>query len=168
MLPKDKLNEKQKAQTAIQLSREGFRLGYGGPFGALIVDRKTDRIWSAGVNMVLSKNQCIAHAEIVAIVNAQHKLNNYDFNAAGGDFELITSCEPCAMCYGAIIWSGISRLVCCACTKDAEDVGFDEGNKPDDWDFQLCRRGIEVEQRVCRPEAWAVLREYEKSQGTIY
>jgi tRNA(Arg) A34 adenosine deaminase TadA len=81
---------------------------------------------------------------------------------------LVTSTEPCCQCFGAIVWSGITKLVCGATTSDAEAIGFDEGPKPDRWDAVLEARGISVERAVCRAEAIAVLQKYAAQGHPIY
>lgn len=72
------------------------------------------------------------------------------------------------MCLGAVMWSGVRRLVCGARGADAEAVGFDEGAKPAAWPEALERRGILVLRDVCREQAAAVLRDYHASGGIIY
>jgi tRNA(Arg) A34 adenosine deaminase TadA len=82
--------------------------------------------------------------------------------------QLVTSCEPCAMCFGAIPWSGAKSLVCGAAKKDAEAAGFNEGRKPADWVKLLQRRGLVVQTRVLQRRAAAVLEQYREDGGTIY
>ena len=45
----------------------------------------------------------------------------YDLGGLGDGraFELVTTTEPCAMCLGAIPWSGLSSVVCGARDQDA-------------------------------------------------
>ncbi|MBN1308045.1 MAG: hypothetical protein JXA18_09025, partial [Chitinispirillaceae bacterium] len=76
--------------------------------------------------------------------------------------------EPCAMCFGALPWSGIRKLVFGATDADARAVGFDEGEKTANWIEALEKRGIAVTAEVCRQEAGEVLREYAKKGGVIY
>ena len=83
-------------------------------------------------------------------------------------YELVASTEPCAMCFGAIPWSGVRRLVCGAREEDARRIGFDEGPKTSDWVAALEQRGISVARDVYRDEAAAVLRYYVESGGMIY
>ncbi|HCS12210.1 MAG TPA: tRNA-specific adenosine deaminase, partial [Zetaproteobacteria bacterium] len=84
------------------------------------------------------------------------------------DCELVTSCEPCAMCFGAIPWSGIRRVVCGATAADAQRIGFDEGPRHPDWVAELEKRGIHVQTGVCRDAAARVLNDYQSAQGVIY
>jgi len=138
----------------------------GGPFGAGIFDF-SGKLIAVGVNRVEVVGLSIAHAEIVAISLAQGLLSTYDLSARG-NLELVTSTEPCAMCLGAVPWSGIRRVVCGARDEDARAIGFDEGDKPADWKEKLERRGIEVQVDVCRAAAAEVLREYVRRGGGIY
>ena len=62
---------------ALEEAKNGVLNSEGGPFGAVIVDKK-DNIISKGHNMVLKNNDPTSHAEIVAIRNACSKLNTID------------------------------------------------------------------------------------------
>ncbi len=138
----------------------------GGPFGAAVFT--TDGQFVApGVNRVVPSSIPVAHAEIVAIGLAGQTLGTWDI-ATLGRFELFSSTEPCAMCLGAVPWSGVQHLVCGARDSDARRVGFDEGNKPPDWVGDLGRAGIEVTQDVLRDRAVAVLKSYASGGGAIY
>lgn len=72
------------------------------------------------------------------------------------------------MCLGAIPWSGIKSLVCGARDEDARSIGFDEGDKPDNWTQNLQSRSISVKQDILRDEAKAVLQQYVDAGGIIY
>jgi len=134
-----------------------------------VFEGATGRLVSAGVNLVETANCSIAHAEIVAISLAQRAVGHYDLGCEGMPrCELVTSTEPCAMCLGAIPWSGVRRVVCGARGEDACAIGFDEGAKPADWVGELRRREIEVVRGVLREEAKAVLQQYAGTGGTIY
>lgn len=153
----------------IELSRLNVRHGDGGPFGAAIFDRETGELLAPGVNLVTSANCSVAHAEMVAIMVAQQTLGDFDLDGPDRPpYELAASTEPCAMCLGAIPWSGVRHLLCGARDEDAEAIGFDEGTKPPDWTRSLEERGISVTRDVLRDEAAAVLREYAASGGETY
>ncbi len=141
----------------------------GGPFGAAVFESKTGRLVSIGVNLVARTNCSLAHAEMVALANAQHAVGHFDLGAAGmPKFELVTSCEPCAMCYGAIPWSGVRKVLCGARAHDATAIGFDEGQKPKNWAAALRNRGITVVQNLCQNEAIAVFERYKRIGGDVY
>jgi tRNA(Arg) A34 adenosine deaminase TadA len=160
-------SDEQAMAAAIELSAASFREGTGGPFGAVVVNDADGSLVAAGSNCVTSMGLSIAHAEVVALSRAQSRLGNWDLSGLG-QFSLFTSCEPCVMCYGAVIWSGVRRLVCASVKDDAEAVGFDEGPRPENWAAALQDRGIEVLTGVLRNEARAVLQEYGASGGHIY
>jgi len=154
---------------AIRLALTNVTAKTGGPFGAAVFETKTGRLIAVGVNVVEPSNCSIAHAETVALVNAHQALRHFDLGADGMPIlELVTSCEPCAMCYGAIIWSGIRKVVCGARGADAMTIGFDEAPKPKNWVMELKKRRITVTSDLCRDEAIAVFRRYERSGGRIY
>ncbi len=138
----------------------------GGPFGAAIFDAEGN-VLAPGVNLVVPASAPVAHAEIVAIAMAGQRLGTWDIGSAGG-FELVSTTEPCAMCLGAVPWSGVKQLVCGARDADARAVGFDEGHKPADWVERLTADGIVVLQDVEREGAADVLRNYATAGGSIY
>jgi tRNA(Arg) A34 adenosine deaminase TadA len=159
----------QRMNIAIELSRLNIENRSGGPFGAAVFSVESHRLISVGTNLVVSANASILHAEIVALTLAQQKLGSYNLNSLESEtFELVTSTEPCAMCFGAIHWSGIRKLICGAREKDAQSIGFDEGPKTKNWDIKLQKNGISVIKDVCRENAIEILRQYQKEQGIIY
>jgi tRNA(Arg) A34 adenosine deaminase TadA len=156
-----------RMRLAIELSRLNVEHRTGGPFGAAIFDNQNGKLISVGVNVVIASRCSIAHAEMTAIALAQRTLATHN-PASKGTFQLVSSCQPCAMCLGAIGWSGIKSLVCGARGQDAEAVGFDEGAKPANWVKELQTRGIEVTIDILRAEAKAVLDAYKSANGIIY
>jgi tRNA(Arg) A34 adenosine deaminase TadA len=158
-----------RMRVAIELARRNVSNGTGGPFGAAIFEIETGRLIAPGVNLVVPSQAAIAHAEMVAIAMAGQVLGSFDLGGEGmAACELVTSTEPCAMCFGAVPWSGVRRLVCGARDEDARAVGFDEGPKLANWKSALEERGIEVVRDVLREEAADVLRSYQSSGGLIY
>lgn len=109
------------------------------------------------------------HAEILALALAQKKLGSYDLGKHDmPPHELVTSSEPCAMCLGAIPWSGVRRVVIGARDSDVREIGFDEGPKIETWRNELERRGIVILCDVERDAAVQVLRSYSQRGGKIY
>ncbi len=158
-----------RAAFVTALSRENVRQQTGGPFAAAVFDPQRGMLIAPGVNLVVPASCSVAHAEMVALAVAQQVMGTHDLGAPGlPALELVSSTEPCAMCLGAVPWAGVRRLVCCARGEDAEAIGMDEGEKPDNWIAALERRGISVTQDLCRAEAAAVLREYGEAGGAIY
>lgn len=163
----DLVSAEQRMRLAVALSAENVKHHTGGPFGAVVVEDQTNILLGVGVNLVTTAELSIAHAEMVAISLAQSRVNNWNLGAET-DVQLVTSCEPCAMCFGAVPWSGVSSLVWGAKKEDAEAAGFDEGDKPEDWMHTLENRGIRTQGEVLREEAAAVLARYAHREGSIY
>ena len=155
------------ARLAIELARLNVQHGTGGPFGAVVVDLDHRTLLSAGANLVVANHCSLWHAEMVAIALAQNTLGQFDLSAAGR-FALATSAEPCAMCFGAIPWAGIQRLICSARDADVRAIGFDEGAKLKAWAGALENRGIAVVRDARRDEAIEVLTRYAHGGGAIY
>ncbi len=152
----------------IELSGRNIEQQTGGPFAAAIFDSQGNLV-APGVNMVMASNCSILHAEIVAIALAQKVLGRYDLSENGRfNYDLVTTTEPCAMCLGAVPWSGINRLICAARDEDARKIGFDEGSKPNNWIGELEKHRITVLRDILRAEAVKVLEKYKTSGGQIY
>ncbi len=87
------------------------------PIGCVIVCN--GKIIGRGYNMRNSEKNALAHAEIMAIDEA---------NRAAGDWRLegattYVTLEPCPMCAGAILQARISRVVIGAMNKKSGSVG---------------------------------------------
>jgi tRNA(Arg) A34 adenosine deaminase TadA len=158
-----------RMRLAVELSRENARRGTGGPFGAAVFESASGRLIAPGVNLVVGSGNSVAHAETVAIMVAQRVMGDFDLGAPDRPAcELVASTEPCLMCLGVTIWSGVRTLVCGARDADAAAIGFDEGPKPASWSERLEERGISVRRDVLRDEAVGMLRDYASGGGEIY
>jgi tRNA(Arg) A34 adenosine deaminase TadA len=153
----------------VALARENVVSRTGGPFGSAVFERSTGRLIAGGVNLVLPMRNSVLHAEVVAIMLAEAQLQSFTLGIeSGAEHELVTSCEPCAMCLGAVHWSGVTRLVTGATKEDVEGIRFDEGPVFRESYRYLEERGVAVEREVLRAEASAVLRLYATMSGEIY
>ena len=154
---------------AISLARENVIRGTGGPFGAAVFREPGHELVSVGVNGVERLNNSVAHAEMMAIMAAEARLGSYTLRTpAGLRYELFTTCEPCAMCLGAVLWSGVARLVCGAGREDALSLGFEEGPVfPESYRY-LEDRGVEIIHGLLAEEARALLRLYQERNGRVY
>jgi tRNA(Arg) A34 adenosine deaminase TadA len=157
-----------KVALAIELARRNVEARSGGPFGAVVFNA-TDRIIAIGVNRVLQQSCSVAHAETMAYMLAQQRLQRSRLNEEGGPITLATSAQPCCQCYGATFWAGIDRLLIGARAEDVMELTeFDEGPLPADWIGELNARGIEVVRDIERDAARAVLRAYGEGGGGAY
>lgn len=75
------------------------------PFGALLV--VNDEVVGTARNAIITTSDLTQHAELRLISKASVALDTGVLAAA----TLYTSTEPCAMCSGAVYWSGIKRIV---------------------------------------------------------
>jgi tRNA(Arg) A34 adenosine deaminase TadA len=156
-----------RMETTIELTRQNVLQKTGGPFGAAIFDLDNNSLVSVGVNLVPLKNCSVLHAEIIAIILAQAELDTYDLSSKG-NFALFSSTEPCAMCLGAIPWSGVHKVVTAATESDAEQIGFREGHKPAGGINVLKHNGIKVTTQLFRDRAKEILNQYAQNNGIIY
>lgn len=161
-------SDEEKMALAVELSRQNVLRGSGGPFGSAIFAIDSGKLLSVGVNRVVPLHNSTAHGEMMAIMLAEHKLQSFSLAADGIKRELFTSCEPCAMCLGGTLWSGVKRLVCAATADDARAIGFDEGPVYDSSYAYLQQAGVEVVRMVLRDKAKAVLDNYLSRGGAIY
>ena len=161
--------DEERMRLAIAVSRENVERETGGPFGAAIFERASGRLVAVGMNSVVRLNNCTLHGEMVAFMMAQARVRSYTLSAPHlPAHELVTSCEPCAMCLGATLWSGVRRLVYGASREDASRLHFDEGPVfPESYRY-LEERGITIVRNVLRSEAAAVLERYREKSGMIY
>jgi tRNA(Arg) A34 adenosine deaminase TadA len=160
----------ERMRWVIELSRQNVEHASGGPFAAAVFAGNSSKLLGAGVNRVEPLHCSPAHAEVMAIAFAQMSLGTWDL---GDDpalpTQLVTSSQPCLMCLGATLWSGVTRLSYAATAADVTSIlGFDEGPLPAAWPQELQKRGIMVKAEFLRSEAITILELYKKKQGTIY
>jgi tRNA(Arg) A34 adenosine deaminase TadA len=91
---------------AIELAREARAAGRH-PFGSLIVNARGEIVVESRNNAVRPAGDPTQHAELLACAAAAKVLTEAELAPC----TLYTSTEPCAMCAGAIYWSGIGRVV---------------------------------------------------------
>ena len=161
--------DQDRMRLAIRLSHENVERGTGGPFGAIVVERISGMLVSVGMNSVVRLHNCTLHGEMVAIMMAQSRVQSFTLAADGMPaHDLVTSCEPCAMCLGAALWSGVTRIVCGAAREDATRLSFEEGPVfPESYKY-LEDRGVAIVRNVMRSEARDVLERYRARGGQIY
>ena len=162
-------SDEDRMRLAIAVAKENVERGTGGPFGAAIFETLSGRLVSVGMNSVVRLNNCTLHGEMVAFMMAQQRVGSYTLNAPMlPRHELYTSCEPCAMCLGATLWSGVRSVVYGAAREDASALGFDEGPVFEESYAYLEQRGIRITRGVLRDDARAVLELYRARSGKIY
>lgn len=161
---------KAKMAAVLHFARLNYQQQTGGPFAAGVFERDSGRLLVIGVNRVVPLNCSSAHAEVMALSLAQRQLGVYDLGGPGlPAHQLVVNWSPCAMCFGAVLWSGVRSLVIAGAGPELEDItGFDEGPMPLQWRQELAQRGIELIEDVLRDEALADFRQFARDQPLIY
>jgi tRNA(Arg) A34 adenosine deaminase TadA len=154
------ISDEERVGLAIELSRQNVAMNSGGPFGAAVFDGH-GKLIAVGVNRVVTQNCSVAHAEMMAYMTAQQRLQRFRLSEGGGSYTLASSAQPCCQCYGATVWAGVDALLIGARSEDVEELtAFDEGPLPADWIGELERRGIAVRRDILREQAREVLARY--------
>jgi len=136
-----------------------------GPFLAAIYDKNNNLI-AKETNSVINENCSNNHAEINTIRKAEEKFGTYDLSPY--NLSLYVTSEPCIMCLGAIMWSGIKNVYYGVPSKRVEEItGFDEGFKPG-WLEEFRNRGITVYGKIAQEEGEEILINYVKSGKKVY
>ncbi|MFL5304438.1 MAG: nucleoside deaminase [Polyangia bacterium] len=170
VLPDNLPDAEARMRWVIELARTNFVRDTGGPFAAAVFEEATGRVVSIGVNRVVPGRCSSAHAEVMALSLAQQSLAGHDLSAPGRPtHEIVVNWAPCAMCCGAICWSGVRSVVIAGSGPEMETLtGFDEGPMHPNWQDELRRRGIAVRDGLLRDEALAAFREFSTSGRPVY
>ncbi|KHE70905.1 nucleoside deaminase [Halobacillus sp. BBL2006] len=99
-----KKNDEFFMEKAIELALKSRHEG-NEPFGAVLV--KDEEVVMTGENKVHAHSDPTYHAEIGLIREFCSENQVFDLN----EYTLYTSCEPCVMCTGAMVWSNLGRMV---------------------------------------------------------
>ena len=105
---------------ALALARQAMAKGEV-PVGAVIFHHETKSVIAAAHNLVEALGDCTAHAEMLAIAQAQHHLGSKSLKGC----DIWVSLEPCAMCAGALAHARISRIYYAA--EDKKGGAIDHG-----------------------------------------
>jgi tRNA(Arg) A34 adenosine deaminase TadA len=169
-LPPVMPNVEQRMETVLFFAGANFKNDTGGPFAAAVFEEASGRLVSIGVNRVVPSNCSTAHAEIMALSLAQAQLQTYDLGGPGmPSHQLVVNWCPCAMCFGAVLWSGIRSLVIAGAGSQLEAItGFDEGPIHPQWRQELEKRGITLQEDVLHEQAVAQFEEFAASGRPVY
>lgn len=136
-----------------------------GPFLAAIYD-ETGHLIAKAANSVVLESNSHNHAEMNVIHTAEKFFNTYDLSPH--NLSLFVTAEPCIMCLGGIMWSGIKNVYFGVPSKLVESItGFDEGFKPD-WLNEFKKRGITVYGNIDVENGEKVLQKYIKQKHIVY
>jgi tRNA(Arg) A34 adenosine deaminase TadA len=119
MADRDPNLDAQFMRRAIAVAARGIETGQT-PFGAVIV--RDGEVVVEAHNGVWEETDITAHAEVRAIRAACRKLGAVDLDGC----TIYSTTEPCPMCFSAIHWANIDRIVYGASIADAARAGFRE------------------------------------------
>ena len=116
----DKMNDETFMREAIRLSAEAVKHG-NEPFGAVLV--KDGKIVFTNENQIYTMHDPGFHAEAGLIRRFCAETGITDLS----NYALYSSCEPCFMCSGAMVWVKLGRLVYGASNTELGNILGNEG-----------------------------------------
>jgi tRNA(Arg) A34 adenosine deaminase TadA len=132
---------------ALEQARAGVAKG-NSPFGAAVVD-SSGRVVAVAHNRVWEATDVTAHAEVVCLRAACQTIGGIDLSGCA----IYSTTEPCPMCFSAVHWARIGRIVYGAGIADAAAAGFNELPVSNQTLKELSRSGVEIVGGVLREEA---------------
>ena len=138
---------------AIELSKLAVEHG-NEPFGAVLV--KDDQIVFTNENQIYTRHDPTFHGEAGLIRKFCAQTAITDLH----EYTLYSSCEPCFMCSGAMVWVKLGRLVYGASNIDLENILGNKGCNCSKMVFDNSFWHPQVTERIMREEALTVLKEY--------
>ena len=153
-MEKDKtMNDEIFMKQAIELSKKAVKHG-NEPFGAVLV--KDGEVVFTNENQIYTRHDPTFHGEAGLIREFCAETGITDLR----DYIMYSSCEPCFMCSGAMVWVKLGRLVYGASNIDLENILGNEGCNCSKMVFDNSFWHPAVTPGVLREESLAVLKEY--------
>ena len=140
------MNDEYFMQQALEACRRGVRAGQS-PFGACIV--RDGAVLGVNHNHVWANTDPTAHAEVHTIRCTCQQLGTLHLQGA----TIYSTTEPCPMCFAAIHWARIERIVFGASIADAHGFGFNELTIANEQMKQIGGAKVEIVGGVMREEA---------------
>lgn len=147
---------------AIAEARVGISKG-NSPFGSCIVS-SGGNVVACGHNKVLKTNDPTDHAEIVAIKKAVQP-HRYSFLK---NCTIYSTTEPCLMCFGAIHWARIKRLVYGTSLDIPAECGFNELKIYNKQLKEITGSKIEIVPGVLEKECEQLFKDWKRYHGGTY
>ncbi len=140
-------------EEALRLSKAAAQHG-NEPFGAVLV--KDGAIVYSNENQVHSASDPTFHAEAGLLRRFCAETGITDLR----EYTLYSSCEPCFMCSGAMVWTRLGRLVYGASNRDLCAIFGEEGSDCSHLVFSHSDHQPQVTAGVLRQECLEVLDAY--------
>jgi tRNA(Arg) A34 adenosine deaminase TadA len=150
-------NDEYFMAEAIRLSKLAMEHG-NEPFGAVLV--KNGEIVETNENQIYSKMDPTEHAELGLIRKFCKKTGIYRLQ----EYTLYTSCEPCFMCSGAMVWTKLGRLVYAVSNIQLEAIMNKKGSECSRITFAHSNHKPEVTGGILKEESLQILEDYFKKE----
>ncbi len=147
------MNDEIFMKRAIELSASAVEKG-NEPFGAVLV--KDGEIVFENENQIYTGKDPTFHAETGLLRRFVAETGITDLR----EYTLYSSCEPCFMCSGAMVWLNLGRLVYGATNADLEEMLDGTPCDCSDMVFANSFRRPEVTAGVLREESLVILKSY--------
>ena len=147
---------------AIEIAKNAREHG-NHPFGALLADENGNILLEAE-NTVETDSDCTGHAETNLMRMASKAYPPETLQKT----TLYTSTEPCPMCFTAIHWSHIKKIVFGTTTKDSAKFGFNELKISDKHLASHQKKKIAIKEGFMREECLELFKEWKKAKGKKY
>ena len=138
---------------AIELSVKAVEHG-NEPFGAVLV--KDGEIVFENENQIYTKHDPTFHAEAGLIRRFCKETGITDLS----DYTLYSSCEPCFMCCGAMVWTKLGKLVYGASDIDLCNILGVQGSECSKMVFENSGAKIQVVSGILREKSIEILKDY--------
>ncbi|WP_369282617.1 nucleoside deaminase [Oscillibacter sp. GMB15532] len=152
------MNDEVFMKQAIELSRLAVEHG-NEPFGAVLV--KDGEVVYTNENQIYTMHDPSFHGETGLIRRFCAETGITDLT----EYTMYSSCEPCFMCSGAMVWVKLGRLVFGASNDDLEHILGNDGCECSRMVFENSFHSPQVTSGVLREESLAVLKAYFKSHA---
>ncbi|MDD5226554.1 MAG: nucleoside deaminase [Candidatus Omnitrophica bacterium] len=144
---------------AIKSARQGIKKPAGGPFGAAIVRGR--QVIAVAHNTVLQDHDATCHAEVNAIRMASKKLKRFDLS----DCVIYSTTEPCPMCFSAIHWARIAKVIFGTSIADVQKRGFRELSIPSRKMKREGKSPVSLRAGFMKKECLALLAEWDRKEN---
>lgn len=151
-------NDEKFMKEAIRIAAQAVAHG-NEPFGAVLV--KDGEIVYTNENQIYSMSDPTFHAEAGLLRRFCQETKITDLK----EYTLYSSCEPCFMCCGAMVWTQLGRLVYGASDRDLCQLLGSEGSACCELVFSHSHYGPKVLGGVLREESLSLLADYFKNHA---
>ena len=148
--------DEQFMTLALDACRCGIDAGQT-PFGACIA--RNGNVIATTHNHVWLNTDITAHAEVHCIRQACQQLQSIDLSGC----TIYSTTEPCPMCFSAIHWARINRIVFGATIADAANAGFNELAISNQQMKDLGKTAVEIAGGFMRNEAVQLFEQWRSS-----